>query len=431
MSKDKKLHTAEEQHTAMDKIGGFIYQFHCFLYHVLTMNKGEVVSFEKLDDAAVEAGNLITLYQAKHTIQVDAEGEKRALTNRSTDLWKAVDVWRKLIVGKTDEKRNDADMQEYIAKHQFVFFSNKLPDKNKFVSLCEEVKNGAGKDRIDAVLDEITQEGRPREDVVQPAPNTSRTTQMMIDDLKAFGLRAEFLKQISFEAKSQDEVKKDCIDHIADKVRFSDEDAPEVFKDFLAEVVDDFFDKADKGSPLSYTYEEQRKRFEHVFQYHREEKLDFRIEMEQYKKEFLELVCIQQLMKVRDVAASETDKVAKYASYFYSFKNKYDQLREDSKILDHEDEAFRTDAINFWENEFGNAFGDLEDTATDEAIVKKAQKLLYEVRKKNLKLRSEYLGDTISNGAFYYLSDECLIGWHKNWREFFKKQREQDGQDNQ
>ena len=331
--KEKKLHTAEEQFTAMDKIGGFIYQFHCFLYHVLTMNKGEVVSFEKLDDAAVEAGNLITLYQAKHTIQVDAEGEKKALTNRSTDLWKAIDVWRKLIVGKTDEKRSDADKQEYIAKHRFVFFSNKLPDNNKFVSLCGEVKNGADNDRIDAVLDEITQEGRPREGTTQPANNTGRTTQMMIDDLKAFGLRAEFLKQISFEVKSQDEVKKDCIDHIADKVRFSDEDAPEVFKDFLAEAVDDFFDKADKGTPLTYTYEEQRKRFERVFQFHRAEKLNFRIIMEEYRKEFLDLICIQQLIKVKDFAASETEEVAKYASHFYSFKNRYDELWEDNKIM--------------------------------------------------------------------------------------------------
>lgn len=431
MSKDKKLHTAEELHTAMDKIGGFVYQFYCFLYHVLTMNKGEEVSFEKLDDAAVETGNIITLYQAKHTIQVDAEGDKRPLTNRSTDLWKAIDVWRKLIEGKEDENRTEAEKQKYIAEHKFVFFSNKLSDDNKFVSLCKDVQNGADNNRIDAILDEITQEGRPREVAAQPAKSTGRTTQMMIDDLKAFGLRAKFLKQITFQSKSQDEVKKDCIDHIADKVRFSDKDAPEVFKDFLAEAVDDFFNKADKGTPLSYTYEEQRKRFERVFQYHRVEQLDFRIRMEEYRKEFVDLICIQQLIKVRDFAASETDKVAKYASYFYSFKNRYDQLREDSKILDHEDEAFRTDAINFWENEFGNAYDDLDDAATEEAIVKKAKNLLYEVRKHNLELRREMLGDTISNGAYYYLSDECLIGWHRDWKQFFKKQGERDGQDNQ
>ena len=431
MSKEKKLHTAEEQFTAMDKIGGFIYQFHCFLYHVLTMNKGEVVSFEKLDDAAVEAGNLITLYQAKHTIQVDAEGEKKALTNRSTDLWKAIDVWRKLIVGKTDEKRSDADKQEYIAKHRFVFFSNKLPDNNKFVSLCEEVKNGADNDRIDAVLDEITQEGRPREGTTQPANNPGRTTQMMIDDLKAFGLRAEFLKQIAFEAKSQDEVKKDCIDHIADKVRFSDEDAPEVFKDFLAEAVDDFFERADKGTPLSYTYEEQRKRFERVFQFHRAEKLNFRIIMEEYRKEFLDLICIQQLIKVKDFASSETEEVAKYASHFYSFKNRYDELWEDNKILIDEDKEFWADAYAFWDNQFKHAYRKLDDSASEDVIIDKAQEILFAVRQHKLKLCKEELSQYISDGAFYYLSDKCIIGWHKSWMEFFKKQGEQDGQDHQ
>lgn len=427
MNKKKKLYTVEEQHTAMDKIGGFVYQFYCFLYHVLTMNKGETVSFEKLDDAAVEAGNLITLYQAKHTIQVDAEGEKRALTNRSTDLWKAVDVWRKLIVGKTDENRSEADMRDYIAKHQFVFFCNKLPDNNMFVSLCEEVKNGADNDRIDAVLDEITQEGRPRESTTQPANNAGRTTQMMIDDLKAFGLRAEFLKHISFEAKNQDEVKKDCIDHIADKVRFSDEDAPEVFKDFLIEAVDDFFDRADKGTPLSYTYEEQRKRFEHVFQYHRAEKLNFRIIMEEYRKEFLDLICIQQLIKVKDFASSETEEVAKYASHFYSFKNHYDELWEDNKILVDEDKEFWADAYAFWDNQFKHAYRKLDDSASEDVIIDKAQEILFAVRQHKLKLCKEELSQYISDGAFYYLSDKCIIGWHKSWKEFFKKQGEQDG----
>ena len=427
MSKKKKLHTAEEQFTAMDKIGGFIYQFHCFLYHVLTMNKGEVVSFEKLDDAAVEAGNLITLYQAKHTIQVDAEGEKRALTKRSTDLWKAIDVWRKLIAGKTEEKRSEADMQEYIAKHQFVFFSNKRPDDNKFVSLCEEVKNGADNDRIDAVLDEITQEGRPREGTTLPANNAGHSTQMMIDDLKAFGLKKAFLSRISFETKSQDEVKKACIDHIADKVRFSDEYAPEVFKDFLTEAVDDFFDRADKGSPLSYTYEEQRKRFEHVFQYHRVEKLNFRIIMEEYRKEFLDLICIQQLIKVKDFASSETEEVAKYASHFYSFKNRYDELWEDNKILIDEDKEFWADAYAFWDNQFKHAYRKLDDSASEDVIIDKAQEILFAVRQHKLKLCKEELSQYISDGAFYYLSEKCIIGWHKSWKEFFKKQGEQDG----
>lgn len=40
----KKLHTAEEQRAAMDKIEGFVYQFYYFLYLLLT-NKEGTVSF--------------------------------------------------------------------------------------------------------------------------------------------------------------------------------------------------------------------------------------------------------------------------------------------------------------------------------------------------------------------------------------------------
>lgn len=420
----KRLHTAEETHAAMDKIGGFTYQFYCFLLHLLRMERGETVSFEKLDDAAIEKGNLVTLYQAKHSIQVDANGETKAMTNRSTDLWKAIDVWRKLIIGKPE--RTEGEQREYIRAHKFCFVCNKPLTDNKLVSLCEEVKAGAGNDRIDTVLDEITKEGKPKK-TGDKQPDY-RTVQMMIDDLKAYKLRADFLKDVEFEVKSQEDIKKACIQHIADGIRFSDEEAISVYDDFFTEAVKDFFEQADKGKPLSYTFEEQRKRFERVFQYHREEKLDFRIIKEKYRKEFLDLVCIKQLMRVRDVVATETDKVAKYASQFYSFKNRFDELREDSKILDHEEDAFVEDAKAYWENEYDHAYNDLADDAKDDEIVKKAQDILYKVRQHQVKLCNELLGQVISNGAYYYLSDECIVGWHKNWQEFFKKETEQDGQ---
>lgn len=421
----EKPHTAEEVHSAMDKIGGFTYQFYCFLLHLLTMDRGETVSFEKLDDAAIEKGNLITLYQAKHSVQVDASGDTTALTDRSSDLWKAIDVWRKLIIG--NEERTEEEQKAYIGSHKFCFVSNKRLTNNKIVTLCDEIQKGTRHDEVDAVLDEITRKGKPKKEG-EKEPGY-RTVQAMIEDLKGFGLRVEFLKKVEFITKRQDDIKQECIQHIADGVRFSDEEAVSVFNDFFTEAVKDFFEWADKGKPLSYTFKEQKRRFERVFQYHREEKLDFRIRMERYKKEFLDLVCIQQLIKVKDFAASETDIVAKYASYFYSFKNRYDQLREDSKILDSEDEMFRSDALAFWDNEFRHAYDDLDESATEEAILKKAKGLLYEVRKHQLKLRGETLGDTISNGAYYYLSDESLIGWHRDWKQFFKSQCGTDGQD--
>ena len=86
------------------------------------------------------------------------------------------------------------------------------------------------------------------------------------------------------------------------------------------------------------------------------------------------------------------------------------------------------EAEAFWDNEFKKAYRKCDDSTSEDIIVDKAQDLLYEVRKHQLKLCKETLQQRISDGAFYYLSDECIIGWHRNWQEFFKKQKEQDGQ---
>ena len=149
MSKDKKLHTAEEQHTAMDKIGGFVFQFYYFLYLLLRMKEGEEVSFEKLDDAAVESGERISLVQVKHTVKVSAAGEIADLSNRSTDLWKALDVWRKLIVGKEYENRTTEEKRKYIETHRFVFVSNKDYEDNKLAQLWYDLRTSTSKKSID------------------------------------------------------------------------------------------------------------------------------------------------------------------------------------------------------------------------------------------------------------------------------------------
>ena len=421
MARGKKMYTPEEKHAAMDKIEGFVYQFYYFLYLLLTDKEG-TVSFEKLDDAAVENKTCIKMIQAKHTVRVNAVGEISPLTNRSSDLWKAIDVWRKLIVGDGKKNRTDEEKRKYIEEHDFIFVSNRDFVDNKVAALCkkESVPNQA---TIDNTLDEITKEARPSE--TKPSV---RTVQMMIDDLKSFDFRRDFLGKLSFETISQSDLQNKCVEAIKKDAWFAEDEAGTVFDDFLCEAVKDFSKQADLGKPLVYTFKERRERFLKVFQYHRTEKLDFRILKQQYKKEFLDLVCIQQLIKVKDFMASQTDKVAKCASRFYSFKNKFDELRENSKILDIEEEMFIEEATGYWENEFDNAYDGLDDKATEEEIEKKAKSILYEVRKQRLKLCNELLDQPISDGAFYYLSDECIIGWHKNWREFFKKQTDKDGQ---
>lgn len=428
---DKKLHTLEEQHTAMGTIAGFVYQFYYFLYKILTAEKGNTISFELYDDVATESQNGLTYCQLKHTVQQAASIEDKdvKLTDRASDLWKAISVWMKLIMGeeKDGTKRSDEEQSAYIAEREFHFVTNKSFAENKLATLCSrfENKEDVKDEDIDKVLDEISEERRKTEQpVTEEETKTTKkkreTVQDVIDRLKAYPSKNIFLSKIQFESLGIDDIEAKCHEYINDTIRIPEDKVEEVFKDFLVEAVVDFKDCAKIGEPITYTYEQQKKRFERVFSYHREAQFEFHVELQSYKDEFLDLICIKQLQKVKDIRPSDTNKIAKCASQFFSFKNQLEYLRDESKILEKEEQNFRNDAIAFWENVFNYQYDGTD--ATEEQLLQKAKDLLYRVRAYKVTLQKELLQD-VSNGAFYYLSDECLIGWHKEWQKFFAKQK--------
>ena len=128
--KDQKVHTLEEQHTAMGTIAGFVYQFYYFMYKILTAEKGATISFELYDDVATESKYRMVYYQLKHTVQTAAsftDKKEVRLTDRASDLWKAISVWMKLIIGdeKNDNERTDEEKKAYIDNRFFSFVTNK------------------------------------------------------------------------------------------------------------------------------------------------------------------------------------------------------------------------------------------------------------------------------------------------------------------
>ena len=91
---------------------------------------------------------------------------------------------------------------------------------------------------------------------------------------------------------------------------------------------------------------------------------------------------------------------------------------------------FVEDVMTTWDDKFTNVYSDTNDDTPEDVIITKAGKLLSSIRDKELSLCKQSLGRPISNGAFYYFSDECKIGWHRDWKQFFCKQEEiTDGQD--
>lgn len=409
-------HSEEQKHTAMPVMGGFAFQFEFFIYKLITITNRQTVSLEKSDDTSIESDDCITFCQLKHSIKgvTISKDKNELLTNRATELWKTIDVWRKLITSnKTEEEQ-----LKYISEHKFILVSNKKANKNELNLLSIQLKNN------DCCNDEITNQLRRKFIINSTENNKHSKTQKMINEFINYKYHIDFLKKIEFEFECFSEIKNKCLEYIKEVMCFSDQEKQSVYDHFFREVYNDFISVAQIGKPLEYTHQQKIKRFQKVFQKHRKDKLDFKIKKEQYRENFLELNCIKQLIKVKDIKATDIDRIAKYTTNFLSFKNRYLSLIENHKILQEEDEEFKNDAINFWENKFYYYYDDIDDIddKTYETVVKsKAKELLNKIREKNLAINQELLSNPFSNGAYYYLSDECEIGWHPKWKSFFKK----------
>lgn len=425
----ENTHTEEQKHTVPGVIAGFVFQFYYFLYRLLIIKPGETVSFEKLDDAAseLEDGQII-LFQVKHTVKnVGVAEDKRViLSNRATELWKTLDLWRKLIISDSSNKRSNNEQLEYIESHKFVLVVNKEVDNNKLYELCSAIRSGdADLVKVTEKLNEILSEEKTRKskkDDASENKSKKRNIQNMIEDLRDFESVTQLLSKVEFEVTSIDDIKVKCHDHLRDNMNYPLADVPKVFNDFYTELSLDFDTEIAKGNHIEYKHIDKLNRFERVFQLHRQDSLDFRVEMKPFDSDFTKLICIRQLEKVGDVQLTSIDKIARCTSHFLSFKNKYLELKDESKILESEDDNFKADAIAFYHNEFDYAYNELDDSTNDDEINKKAKGLLYKIRANKLSIRDEQLGIPISNGAYYYLSDECLIGWHPEWESHFNKE---------
>lgn len=87
---------------------GFIYQDLVLIKKLLYLeNDGTTISYEVLDDIHIIKENSTTLVQVKHSVN------DTPLTERSSDFWKTINKWAKIIEALNDEKL------------KFVFYTNR------------------------------------------------------------------------------------------------------------------------------------------------------------------------------------------------------------------------------------------------------------------------------------------------------------------
>lgn len=385
---------------------GFDYQFYYFIYLMLDLRHGEKIGIEVKDDIHIDcADGTTTLIQTKHTLQTSKIGETINLTERDKDLWKTISNWVKLI-------QEQVDPIDFISKTKFQLISNKSIAENPLIikinNLREKDCKVADFKTYLKVLSENT---------------TDDTISKYIKDfrnLKGNEL-VKFAEKLDFRLSQDDlinKIKERLLENIHIPERVND-----VYTNLHTELRDSNYLTIKSNGKMEISFEDFNNRFRQCFKIALSNKLpirsfDFTIPNNPEKQHF-----IRQLIDIGDISEKDKEDIIAFTTQMFQLYNNLKSWEESGDLLPSERKLFNRETQLLWKNSFRNKFriikskieSGLSSVEIDKEIKIQAVDLLDEMRKQILKIDDNMLTIELSNGQFYYLTENKEIGWHYDW----------------
>lgn len=410
MSDNKIKRSQHEIRSADDKILAYNYQWDFFVLQVLKLvEENDVVSFEYLDDVAKESNDLVILYQVKHSVKKGADGKIVNLTDRDNDIWKTIFVWMQFIDENNDSRNS------YLEKTEFVLITNKTESDNKFISALrnyakdENINNF--KESIKIIL------GKGKENSI----NTNIINQFLsLDYLELFINKIRLnLNEIDLQAQIKDLIK--------NRFALQISKVDEVFDRLMSRMRTDADSTIRKGEKVIYDISTIQKNYWTIISVGRE-KLVFKTDYPSYNGDPRDLMFIKQLLAVNEVAKNDLDFIAQYTKEWFQFHNNLKDKWVNHDINDLDIFQLTNDVKSIWIRERKQHFKNRTNVSPQEELDKIAQDFIYKIRSEPLYFGKTSMGPVLSNGCFYYYSNDDveiipdlpMIGWHINWENIFK-----------
>jgi len=405
MSKNK---THTEKTAAETKSIGFDYQYYFFLWKVISLLPDESVGLEVKDDVHCDLKNeYLLLYQLKHTIKKKAGGSAANLTTSDLDMWKTFSNWSKVIADKNDSRGNKQAQLTFLKKVSFVLASNKSSNtSNEVVNIIVELQNGKKTEKDVANYFKSLRENS--EDDILKA---------YVDDV--LGLDSQVFKGFmvnTFFHLDDDDIIDKCKDAIKSKmVPLNKIDDSFALLDSSIRL--DNFLRIKNGEKLEISFDSFYNKYRRCFDIYRNESLNIRQYNGILPDSLEDQVFIKQLLEIGFIEGGDFELISELTRYKLKLLNNLETWKHDGEITQTELQRFKDNALTMWNNEFRFKY---VGSISEEEYNKKGFEILKIVLRNNLKLGGQELDLDLSNGKFYSLSDEPIIGWRKDWEKYKK-----------
>lgn len=393
-------------YTALGPLVGFVYQIYYFLYCLLTIQDGETVSLEKIDDVGSETGEKRTYFQLKHSINSKPSAVKR-MTERDTDLWKTLNMWVSIVKKQGDE----AVQRQWIANSEFVLVSNKNAENNRFFELVEAYKkDDSNWDELEKFVNNQAAKDSKKESEREEKKNIYLYTKNVND----YALKKELLKRVTVEFESDDELRAK-IDGV---IQYGKMVPEKRVSDVRYMLIGEITDSVVKGV-TAYTKESFYAANVSLFEYMRTRKfipLNRKVELPERP---MEQTFVKQLQGVDAPRCNDMKEIIQLTEQKLRFENDYRAANKSAGAQ--EQRQFEVDMHTEWKNIFDEQNDGLTFMSDEQMKRTAGKEVLKAVKKVHLKYDQEDIGPSESNGCYYHFSDgeTPRIGWRVDWETLY------------
>ncbi|MCO8167155.1 hypothetical protein NJC40_05100 [Pseudomonas sp. 21LCFQ02] len=382
---------------------GFHYQYYYFIYRLLNLKSGQSVGLEVKDDVHTDLDNdTQLLFQLKHTVKKTNSGDTTALTELDEDLWKTLHNWAKIISDSAAKRQKKSEQIKFVKRSEFHLVTNKTESKkNTFLLELDNFKSS--KKSFDELRNHI-------ETLCKKTKNSDIENYIKI----VLGLENEvlslFLSRVHLELALDDLhalIKQSIREKMIEKTRVN-----LVFERLDSNIRSDNYINIKNGEKIVLDFDSFYSRYRSIFSSSREPLQLNKPFKPAYPEDVFAQTFVKQLIAINAVKKEDLERAFELTTQRLKIARFIEDWHQSGELVTDEIEAFHGDVKGKWRNAFEHWCEDCLDHET----VEKAKSLLYELRKIEFSIANSALNTELSNGELYHLSDENLIGWHRDWK---------------
>lgn len=413
----------QSKRSAADIFTAFEYQWNYFILMLLKEVDEEVtISFEYHDDVDVQSEDKIKLYQIKHSIRKNKKKETINLSDRDVDLWKTISIWMKII----------DDQPTFLTDSEFHLVTNKAISKNTFVKAIESYKETKSVENLKSAIIAIKESEREKSDIVNSDSQQKKKgldVSKVIEELLDKTYFTDFCNQI-FVSETPGQLKEKIKKIMSNRFGLNCNRVDWVYDQLMTKLRDDSIEYIESGQAVSYTGEIFTERYQSILDIGRQ-KIHFRTDysFQDFNGEPRDLLFMKQLFLIGDTKENELDRIAELTTKWLCFNNNLHEYYNNDIFIPDDVNKLTQNVCSAWSSCYRSKHRKITLESTNEELCDAGCNTVDEMRNKEFSLAGNQLEEFLSEGCIYYYSNSAtsiipelpLIGWHRDWKDKFKK----------